>query len=255
MERTSNGATVVADGSVHLYGHGHVDTDGAIVSSSYTTGNRHRYRLQIRRDELLLINDREVPISSVIRVEEAGDDENVLVEKRVMDKKRRSVTMIGSLYSGISGIESQHQRHGGDRRQHRQCGYHRVQVRHAYRSPIFSVPPLSQTNIQIGRGVTLNGSIPSGKPGPWRIPPAPPTFRSTAPGCSWSATLPPTLTITPGPGSSNGTKTATWSTRRIHRPGLFGRSRSTGDIGTIGDITLPNGSSAPNPTSRISVSG
>ena len=69
--RDSNGA-VVADGS-YTFTVMAMNTDGAIVSSnSYTTGIVTGVDYKTGATNLL-INDREVPISSVIRIEETGD--------------------------------------------------------------------------------------------------------------------------------------------------------------------------------------
>ena len=72
--RDSNGA-VVADGP-YTFTVMAMNTDGAIVSSnSYTTGVVTGVDYKSGATNLL-INDREVPISSVIRIEETGDPEN-----------------------------------------------------------------------------------------------------------------------------------------------------------------------------------
>ena len=69
--RDSNGA-VVADGS-YTFTVMAMNTDGTIVSSnSYTTGIVTGVDYKTGATNLL-INDREVPISSVIRIEETGD--------------------------------------------------------------------------------------------------------------------------------------------------------------------------------------
>ena len=69
--RDSNG-TVVADGS-YTFTVMAMNADGAIVSSnSYTTGVVTGVDYKTGATNLL-INDREVPISSVIRIEETGD--------------------------------------------------------------------------------------------------------------------------------------------------------------------------------------
>lgn len=69
--RDSNGAAV-ADGS-YTFTVMAMNTDGAIVSSnSYTTGIVTGVDYKTGATNLL-INDREVPISSVIRIEETGD--------------------------------------------------------------------------------------------------------------------------------------------------------------------------------------
>ena len=69
--RDSNGATV-ADGA-YTFTVMAMNTDGAIVSAnSYTTGIVTGVDYKTGATNLL-INDREVPISSVIRIEETGD--------------------------------------------------------------------------------------------------------------------------------------------------------------------------------------
>jgi flagellar basal-body rod modification protein FlgD len=72
--RDSNG-TAVADGTYNFTVMA-MDSDGAIVSSnSYTTGVVTGIDYKTGATNLL-INDREVPISSVIRIEEPGNPEN-----------------------------------------------------------------------------------------------------------------------------------------------------------------------------------
>ena len=72
--RDSNG-TAVADGP-YTFTVMAMNTDGAIVSStSYTTGIVTGIDYKAGATNLL-INDREVPISSVIRIEETGNPEN-----------------------------------------------------------------------------------------------------------------------------------------------------------------------------------
>ena len=72
--RDSNG-TAVADGP-YTFTVMAMNTDGAIVSStSYTTGIVTGIDYKTGGTNLL-INDREVPISSVIRIEETGNPEN-----------------------------------------------------------------------------------------------------------------------------------------------------------------------------------
>lgn len=72
--RDSNGAAV-ADGS-YTFTVMAMNADGAIVSSnSYTTGIVTGVDYKTGATNLL-INDREVPISSVIRIEETGNQEN-----------------------------------------------------------------------------------------------------------------------------------------------------------------------------------
>jgi flagellar basal-body rod modification protein FlgD len=72
--RDSNG-TAVADGT-YTFTVMAMDSDGAIVSSnSYTTGVVTGVDYKTGATNLL-INDREVPISSVIRIEETGIPEN-----------------------------------------------------------------------------------------------------------------------------------------------------------------------------------
>jgi flagellar hook protein FlgE len=90
--------------------------------------------------------------------------------------------MIGSLYSGISGLKANTSAMAviGDNIANVDTnGFKSSRVSFAN---VFS-STLSQPHLQIGRGVTLNGVTPSGTPVYWKTPAAPPTCRSMAPAC------------------------------------------------------------------------
>lgn len=159
--------------------------------------------------------------------------------------------MIGSLYSGISGLKANTSAMAviGDNIANVDTnGFKCSRVSFAN---IFS-STLSQTNMQIGRGVTLNGVNPQWEAG---------SLENTTSATDLSVNGAGLFMVSdPSTNINYYTRAGQfeWDNEGnlVNPDGFIVQGYSvdptTGDIGTIGDITLPNGSSAPNPTSEIS---
>ncbi|WP_319525241.1 flagellar hook protein FlgE [uncultured Desulfosarcina sp.] len=158
--------------------------------------------------------------------------------------------MIGSLYSGISGLKANTSAMaviGDNIANVDTTGFKCSRVSFAN---IFS-STLSQTNLQIGRGVTLNGVNPQ-----WESGSLENTTSATDLSVNGSGLF---MVSDPSTGINYYTRAGQfeWDNEGnlVNPDGFIVQGYSvdptTGDIGTIGDIVLPNGSSAPNPTSEI----
>jgi flagellar hook protein FlgE len=159
--------------------------------------------------------------------------------------------MIGSLYSGISGLKANTSAMaviGDNIANVDTTGFKCSRVSFAN---IFS-STLSQTNMQIGRGVTLNGVNPQWEAG---------SLENTTSATDLSVNGAGLFMVSdPSTNINYYTRAGQfeWDNEGnlVNPDGFIVQGYSvdptTGAIGTIGDITLPNGSSAPNPTSEIS---
>jgi flagellar hook protein FlgE len=159
--------------------------------------------------------------------------------------------MIGSLYSGISGLKANTSAMaviGDNIANVDTSGFKCSRVSFAN---IFS-STLSQTNMQIGRGVTLSGVNPQWEAG---------SLENTTSATDLSVNGAGLFMVSdPSTNINYYTRAGQfeWDNEGnlVNPDGFIAQGYSvdptTGDIGTIGDITLPNGSSAPNPTSEIS---
>lgn len=158
--------------------------------------------------------------------------------------------MIGSLYSGISGLKANTSAMAviGDNIANVDTnGFKCSRVSFAN---IFS-STLSQTNVQIGRGVTLNGVNPQWEAG---------SLENTTSATDLSVNGAGLFMVSdPSTNINYYTRAGQfeWDNEGnlVNPDGFIVQGYSvdptTGNIGTIGDITVPNGSSAPNPTSEI----
>lgn len=158
--------------------------------------------------------------------------------------------MIGSLYSGISGLKANTSAMaviGDNIANVDTTGFKCSRVSFAN---IFS-STLSKTNMQIGRGVTLNGVNPQWESG---------SLENTT-GATDLSVNGAGLFMVSDPSTNINYYTRAgqfeWDNEGnlVNPDGFivqgYAVDSATGDIGTIGDITLPNGSSAPNPTGEI----
>lgn len=158
--------------------------------------------------------------------------------------------MIGSLYSGISGLKANTSAMaviGDNIANVDTSGFKASRVTFAN---IFSAT-LSQTSLQIGRGVTLNGVNPQ-----WESGSLENTNNATdlsINGAGLFAVNDPSTAITYYSRAGK----FEWDNQGnlVNPDGFIVQGYSidptTGAVGTIGDIVLPNGSSAPNPTQNI----
>jgi flagellar hook protein FlgE len=159
--------------------------------------------------------------------------------------------MIGSLYSGISGLKANTSAMAVIGDNIANVDTNGFKVSRVSFANIFS-STLSQTNVQIGRGVTLNGVNPQ-----WQAGSLENTTSATDLSVNGAGLF---MVSDPSTNINYYTRAGQfeWDNEgNLVTPDGFivqGYSvdQATGNIGTIGDITLPNGSSAPNPTSEIS---
>jgi len=158
--------------------------------------------------------------------------------------------MIGSLYSGISGLKANTSAMAviGDNIANVDTnGFKASRVSFAN---IFS-STLSQTSLQIGRGVTLNGVNPQ-----WQAGSLENTNSATDLSVNGAGLF---MVDDPSTAISYYTRAGQfeWDNQGylVTPDGFIVQGYSidpvTGAVGTIGDITLPNGTSAPNPTQNI----
>jgi flagellar hook protein FlgE len=159
--------------------------------------------------------------------------------------------MIGSLYSGISGLKANTSAMAviGDNIANVDTnGFKASRVSFAN---IFS-STLSQTSVQIGRGVTLNGVNPQ-----WEAGSLENTNSATDLSVNGAGLF---MVNDPSTGIAYYTRAGKfeWDNEgNLVTPDGFivqgyGIDQATGAIQPIGDIALPNGSSEPNPTQNIS---
>jgi flagellar hook protein FlgE len=159
--------------------------------------------------------------------------------------------MIGSLYSGISGLKANTSAMaviGDNIANVDTTGFKASRVSFAN---IFSAS-LSQTSVQIGRGVTLNEVNPQ-----WQSGSVENTNSSTDLSINGSGLF---MVNDPSNDSSYYTRAGKFDWDKdgnlVTPDGFIAQGYAvdptTGSLGGIGDITLPNGTSAPNPTQNIS---
>jgi flagellar hook protein FlgE len=159
--------------------------------------------------------------------------------------------MIGSLYSGISGLKANTSAMaviGDNIANVDTTGFKASRVSFAN---IFSAS-LSQTSVQIGRGVTLNEVNPQ-----WESGSVENTTSATDLSINGSGLF---MVNDPSGGGSYYTRAGKFDWDKdgnlVTPDGFitqgYAIDPNTGAIGGIGDITLPNGTSAPNPTQNIS---
>jgi flagellar hook protein FlgE len=159
--------------------------------------------------------------------------------------------MIGSLYSGISGLKANTSAMAviGDNIANVDTnGFKASRVSFAN---IFS-STLSQTSLQIGRGVTLNGVNPQ-----WEAGSLENTTSATDLSINGSGLF---VVNDSSTGISYYTRAGKFEWDNVGNlvtpDGFIVQGYSidpaTGTVGPIGDIALPNGTSAPNPTQNIS---
>lgn len=159
--------------------------------------------------------------------------------------------MIGSLYSGISGLKANTSAMAviGDNIANVDTnGFKASRVSFAN---IFS-STLSQTSLQIGRGVTLNGVNPQWEAG---------SLENTNSATDLSINGAGLFVVNdPSTGIAYYTRAGKFEWDRdgnlVTPDGFIVQGYSvdptTGAMGTIGDIVMPNGTSAPSPTQNIS---
>jgi len=159
--------------------------------------------------------------------------------------------MIGSLYSGISGLKANTSAMaviGDNIANVDTTGFKASRVSFAN---IFSAS-LSQTNLQIGRGVTLNGVNPQ-----WQAGSLENTNSATDLSINGSGLF---MVDDPTNGISYYTRAGQFEWDKdgnlVTPDGFivqgYALDPTTGAVGSIGDVVLPNGTSAPNPTQNIS---
>jgi flagellar hook protein FlgE len=159
--------------------------------------------------------------------------------------------MIGSLYSGISGLKANTSAMaviGDNIANVDTTGFKASRVSFAN---IFSAS-LSQTSLQIGRGVTLNGVNPQ-----WQAGSLENTNSATDLSINGSGLF---LVDDPSNGSTYYSRAGQFewdkNGRLVTPDGFIVQGYSidptTGNTGGIDNITLPNGTSQPNPTQNIS---
>jgi len=158
--------------------------------------------------------------------------------------------MIGSLYSGISGLKANTSAMaviGDNIANVDTTGFKASRVSFAN---IFSAS-LSQTSLQIGRGVTLNGVNPQ-----WQAGSLENTNSATDLSINGAGLF---MVDDPTNGTSYYTRAGQFEWDKdgnlVTPDGFIVQGYSidpvTGALGGIGDIVLPNGTSAPNPTQNI----
>ncbi|MBC2711747.1 MAG: flagellar hook protein FlgE [Desulfosarcina sp.] len=159
--------------------------------------------------------------------------------------------MIGSLYSGISGLKANTSAMaviGDNIANVDTTGFKSSRVSFAN---IFSAS-LSQTSVQIGRGVMLNGVNPQ-----WEAGSLENTNSATDLSINGTGLF---MVSDPNDGISYYTRAGNFDWDKdgnLMTPDGFvvqgyNIDPTTGAVGGIGDIVLPNGTSAPNPTQNIS---
>jgi len=159
--------------------------------------------------------------------------------------------MIGSLYSGISGLKANTSAMAviGDNIANVDTnGFKASRVSFAN---IFS-STLSQTNIQIGRGVTLNGVNPQWESGSLENTTSATDLSVNGAGLFMVSDPSTNINYYTRAGQFEWDNEGSLVTPDGFVVQGYSVDPSTGNIGTIGDITLPNGSSEPNATSEIS---
>lgn len=159
--------------------------------------------------------------------------------------------MIGSLYSGISGLKANTSAMAviGDNIANVDTnGFKASRVSFAN---IFS-STLSQTSIQIGRGVTLNGVNPQWEAGSLENTTSATDLSVNGAGLFMVSDPSTNINYYTRAGQFEWDNEGNLVTPDGFIVQGYSVDQATGNIGTIGDITMPNGSSAPNPTNEIS---
>ena len=158
--------------------------------------------------------------------------------------------MIGSLYSGISGLKANTSAMsviGDNIANVDTTGFKSSRVSFAN---IFSAS-VSQTGLQIGRGVTLNGVNPQWQPGSLENTNSATDLSINGAGLFMVDDPSSRISYYSRAGMFDWDKDGNLVTPDGFIAQGYSIDPATGAIGGIGDITLPNGTSAPNPTQNI----
>ncbi len=158
--------------------------------------------------------------------------------------------MIGSLYSGISGLKANTSAMaviGDNIANVDTTGFKSSRVSFAN---IFSAS-VSQTSLQIGRGVTLNGVNPQWQPGSLENTNSATDLSINGAGLFMVNDPSSQISYFSRAGQFEWDKDGNLVTPDGFIAQGYSMDPATGAIGGIGDITLPNGTSAPNPTQNI----
>ncbi len=158
--------------------------------------------------------------------------------------------MIGSLYSGISGLKANTSAMaviGDNIANVDTTGFKSSRVSFAN---IFSAS-VSQTGLQIGRGVTLNGVNPQWQPGSLENTNSATDLSINGAGLFMVNDPSSQISYFSRAGQFEWDKDGNLVTPDGFIAQGYSMDPATGAIGGIGDITLPNGTSAPNPTQNI----
>ena len=159
--------------------------------------------------------------------------------------------MIGSLYSGISGLKANTSAMsviGDNIANVDTTGFKSSRVSFAN---IFS-SSVSQTSLQIGRGVTLNGVNPQWQPGSLENTNSATDLSINGAGLFMVDDPSSRISYYSRAGMFDWDKDGNLVTPDGFIAQGYSIDPATGATGGIGDITLPNGTSAPNPTQNIS---
>ncbi|MDX2452629.1 flagellar hook-basal body complex protein, partial [Desulfosarcina sp.] len=158
--------------------------------------------------------------------------------------------MIGSLYSGISGLKANTSAMaviGDNIANVDTTGFKSSRVSFAN---IFSAS-VSQTGLQIGRGVTLNGVNPQWQPGSLENTNSATDLSINGAGLFMVNDPSSQISYFSRAGQFEWDKDGNLVTPDGFIAQGYSMDPATGAIGGIGNITLPNGTSAPNPTQNI----
>jgi len=158
--------------------------------------------------------------------------------------------MIGSLYSGISGLKANTSAMaviGDNIANVDTTGFKSSRASFAN---IFSAS-VSQTSLQIGRGVTLNGVNPQWQPGSLENTNSATDLSINGAGLFMVDDPSSQISYYSRAGQFEWDKDGNLVTPDGFIAQGYSMDPATGAIGGIGDITLPNGTSAPNPTQNI----
>ena len=158
--------------------------------------------------------------------------------------------MIGSLYSGISGLKANTSAMsviGDNIANVDTTGFKSSRVSFAN---IFSAS-VSQTGLQIGRGVTLNGVNPQWQPGSLENTNSATDLSINGAGLFMVDDPSSRISYYSRAGMFDWDKDGNLVTPDGFIAQGYSIDPATGAIGGIGDIMLPNGTSAPNPTQNI----
>ena len=158
--------------------------------------------------------------------------------------------MIGSLYSGISGLKANTSAMaviGDNIANVDTTGFKSSRASFAN---IFSAS-VSQTSLQIGRGVTLNGVNPQWQPGSLENTNSATDLSINGAGLFMVNDPSSQISYYSRAGQFEWDKDGNLVTPDGFIAQGYSMDPATGAIGGIGDITLPNGTSAPNPTQNI----